>query len=489
MTARRLFSPKLSAAFDAASRTPDAMRHWSGADALSADAELIPEVRSLTVSRCRYEAANNGDLAGILLTLADDTIGTGPRLQLYPDAPDPDADDREIRKRLARRERRFRQYALAIGLARKLRLARLAKARDGEVFFRKVLNPRLAGPNRVDLVLYEAEQVASAVANVDLDYHDTGVPKEVDGVFFDRFGNPEKYRFWRVHPGALNRVTGEYTDVPADTVIHYANFTRPGQHRGFPEIAPVLTVFNDLRRYSNAVVAAAETAAVISIVLETDTVPDPEDYALGDDEFDPESGKRLRQLKFTDVVPLVKNSAIALPESWHAKQIQAEQPTTQFPAFSDAKLNEAARALSMPFNVAKGNSAGYNYASGRLDYQIYHRKLAIERELIASVVLDDIYATWETIDRAVNPEDYPEEEIAHTWMWDGFEHADPLKEANAQAARLASGVSTLAEECARAGTDYETVMYQRAREQALARKLNLAPAQDAARSEGEEDDE
>ena len=454
MTARRLFSPKLSAAFDAASRTPDAMRHWSGADALSADAELIPEVRSLTVSRCRYEAANNGDLAGILLTLADDTIGTGPRLQLYPDAPDPDADDREIRKRLARRERRFRQYALAIGLARKLRLARLAKARDGEVFFRKVLNSRLAGPNRVDLVLYEAEQVASAVANVDLDYHDTGVPKEVDGVFFDRFGNPEKYRFWRVHPGALNRVTGEYTDVPADTVIHYANFTRPGQHRGFPEIAPVLTVFNDLRRYSNAVVAAAETAAVISIVLETDTVPDPEDYALGDDEFDPESGKRLRQLKFTDVVPLVKNSAIALPESWHAKQIQAEQPTTQFPAFSDAKLNEAARALSMPFNVAKGNSAG-----------------------------------WETIDRAVNPEDYPEEEIAHTWMWDGFEHADPLKEANAQAARLASGVSTLAEECARAGTDYETVMYQRAREQALARKLNLAPAQDAARSEGEEDDE
>ena len=487
---RRCHQPKILATFDAASRSPEAMRHWSGAEALSADAELIPEVRSLIVSRCRFEAANNGDLAGILLTLADDTVGTGPRLQLYPDEPEPEKDDREQRRRLSRRERRFRAYAREIGLARKLRLARLAKARDGEIFIEKVVNPKLSGPQRVDLALYETEQVASAVTRTDYEYHDTGVPQEVDGIFFDRYGNPDRYRVWRIHPGALNRVSGVYSDVPAENVIHYGNFTRPGQHRGFPEIAPVLTVFNDLRRYSNAVIAAAETAAVISILLETDTVPDAEEYDLSPDEINPESGKRIRQLRFTDVVQLVKNSALALPEGWHAKQLTAAQPTTQFPSFADAKLNEASRALSMPFNIAKGNSAGYNYASGRLDYQIYHRKLAIERELIAGVVLDDLLETWETVDRACWPEDYrADEEISHTWMWDGFEHADPLKEANAQAVRLASGVTTLADECAKAGTDYETVMYQRARERALAKKLGIAPEAAPAREEGEADGE
>ena len=64
-----------------------------------------------------------------------------------------------------------------------------------------------------------------------------------------------------------------------------------------------------------------------------------------------------------------------------------------------------------------------------------------------------------------------------------------LKEANAQAVRLASGVTTLADECAKAGTDYETVMYQRARELALAKKLGIAPEAAPARETGEADGE
>ena len=70
------------ASFDAASRSQEAHRHWSGADALSADAALSPDVRHLIISRARYEVANNGYVCGILNTLADDCIGTGPRLQL-----------------------------------------------------------------------------------------------------------------------------------------------------------------------------------------------------------------------------------------------------------------------------------------------------------------------------------------------------------------------------------------------------------------------
>ncbi len=462
----------LAARFDAASMSPEARRHWAGADNLSADAALQPSVRRLIVSRNRFEANNNGYMGGILETLADDTIGTGPRLRLMYDDPDLDiSTDTQAAGTLHRRERRFYKFSKAIHLASKLRLARLAKARDGEVFFQKAINPGVRNECKIDLILFETEQVSSGLCGENQSTYKNGAPKEVDGIIYDKFGNPEQYRFYREHPGALTGTTDSYL-VPAHAVIHYAHLRRPGQHRGLPELTAGLTVFNDLRRYGNSVLAAAETAAVISFLLETDIIPDQEEFNL-DAELD-ENGKRIKQLNFTDIVPMAKNAGVALPEGWKGKQLKAEQPTSTYCAFSDAKLNEAARAISMPFNVAKGNSSGYNYASGRLDHQVYHRKIAVERQNIEEFILDDIFEQWEKFDRAFHPEDYNEEwEVDHKWMWDGFEHCDPAKEANAQTTRLQNGTTTLAEECAAQGRDYEQILRQRGREKRLAQKYGI----------------
>jgi capsid protein len=72
---------------------------------------------------------------------------------------------------------------------------------------------------------------------------------------------------------------------------------------------------------------------------------------------------------------------------------------------------------------------------------------------------------------------YPElsgvTEWPHQWFWDGHEHVDPLKEANAQAQRLASNTTTLASEYAKQGKDWETELRQRAKEVALMKELGL----------------
>jgi capsid protein len=52
---------------------------------------------------------------------------------------------------------------------------------------------------------------------------------------------------------------------------------------------------------------------------------------------------------------------------------------------------------------------------------------------------------------------------------------DPAKEANAQATRLASHTTTLADEYARRGQDWETQLRQRAKEIALMQELGLSP--------------
>ena len=80
-TPRPAVVPVVRAKYDAA-ESGDDRRHWANADAFAADAALSPSVRRTLRNRARYERANNSYLAGISLTLANDLIGTGPRLQL-----------------------------------------------------------------------------------------------------------------------------------------------------------------------------------------------------------------------------------------------------------------------------------------------------------------------------------------------------------------------------------------------------------------------
>jgi len=67
----------------------------------------------------------------------------------------------------------------------------------------------------------------------------------------------------------------------------------------------------------------------------------------------------------------------------------------------------------------------------------------------------------------------------HQWFWDGHEHVDPAKEATVQATRLANLTTTLADEYARRGLDWEAQLRQRAKKLALVTALELTPAQAA----------
>ena len=117
--------------YDAAVTTGDNRRHWKNADGLSANAANSPEVRRTLRNRSRYEIANNSYAKGVVLTLANDVIGTGPRLQLL-------TEDSEANRRI---ESEFMRWARACRLAEKLRTMRMAKAQDGEAFALRWFTP------------------------------------------------------------------------------------------------------------------------------------------------------------------------------------------------------------------------------------------------------------------------------------------------------------------------------------------------------------
>jgi capsid protein len=257
---------------------------------------------------------------------------------------------------------------------------------------------------------------------------------------------------------------GDYDRLPAEAVIHWFRADRPGQARGIPDIMPALPLFAQLRRFTLAVLAAAETAADFAGILYTDAPANGEADAA--EPFEP--------------IELEKRALVTMPGGWKMSQMEAEQPATTYAEFKREILNEIARCLNMPANVARADSSGYNYASGRLDHQTYFKAIRVEQSHLECVVLDALLAAW--LDEAaliagLLPEGLPP--IAaweHQWFWDGHEHVDPAKEASAQATRLASHTTTLAEEYARRGLDWEEQLRQRAKEVALLKELGIATA-------------
>ena len=280
--------------YDAAQTTPENARHWAMADGLSADGSMTPEIRRTLRNRARLEVANNAYARGMILTLADVCIGTGPRLQML-------SDDEDFNSII---EEEFVAWAEAIRLAERLKTLRMSKIADGESFCALLKNPKVRHPVEIDLRPVETDRVTSPYPTV---------TNEVDGVEYDSFGNPVQYHVSSEHPGDGSIWHGTFSAIPSEFMLHWYRSDRPGQSRGLPEIMPALPLFAQLRRYTLAVLAAAETAADFAAVMYTDS---------------PAQGDEAEAPTPYDLVPLEKRMLTVMPDGWKIGQIRAEQPTT-----------------------------------------------------------------------------------------------------------------------------------------------------------------
>ena len=438
--------------YDAAVTNDENRRHWANADRLSADAANSPEVRRILRNRARYEVANNSYARGIVLTLANDVHRHRPAA----------ADAHRRRRGQPRRSSR----SSAAGPRRSAWPRSSAPCGwPGPRTARRLPCwspiPRSIRPVKLDLRLIEADQVATP---------DLTAASLAPTPSTGSSSTPSAIRSSTTCSRAIRataRGGSRWTTTacrPA-SMIHYFRADRPGQSRGIPEITPALPLFAQLRRYTLAVLAAAETAADFAAVLYTD--------APANGEADP--------VEPMDLVELERRMATVLPGGWKLGQVQAEQPATTYGEFKREILNEIARCLNMPFNVAAGNSLGLQLrlrparppdllqvhprrpgpsGAGRARPRAARpgstRRFSISELLAAAGCGRPPSATWRTSGSGT-----------------ARSTSIPAKEANAQATRLANHTTTLAYEYARQGRDWESELRQRAKEVALMQELGL----------------
>lgn len=421
----------MRAKYDASQTSINNQQHWLNADNLDPHSSNSFMVRRRLRSRSRYEVIeNNPYLHGVILSLANDFVRSGPKLKI--------TDKRITPKKQRKIEQRFQEWCQEIKLAHKLWQMRIAKITDGESFLIAFSKPRQDDPIKLNFKVVESERISTPEKP---EGGVVGKYKEIDGVRFDENDEPIAYHLLNYHPGgnllfdalAMQKLGGRWIDQRY--VVHWFRQTRPWL-RGIPEITPSLPLCALLRRYTLSVVRAAEVGADFSAVLETEGPPNIQQWTdsngnlIDDDPF--------------DIFPIEMGMFTVLPWKTKMKQFDAKQPMQVYDMFVNALLREILRPLMTPFNVGVGSSKESNMASAVVDGDIYKSGQEFERFNANDFVMDHIFSLWWSEATLVsNLFSIPDESEMgpsirmkppkHYWRWDkiGIDHTDPQKVANA----------------------------------------------------------
>lgn len=412
---------RIRATYDAARDSDQTRNHWANADNLNSDSANSKAVRHKLLKNSRYEHGSNGFYAGSIRTHCNLIVGIGPKLRVL-------TRNRRFNQMV---ELEFYNWAQRVQFRRKLWCMAHARTQDGEVFAILQTNPRIFDGIQLDFQLIEAEQCQTPFPP----FMQAGY---IDGIRFDEFNNVLWYDVLPYHPGSGSVfLNTEPIRVLPENMLHWFKMERPGEHRSVPVLTPSMNVGAHSRRWREAVVGSAETAASHSVLLET------ANEAAEVDELDPWMSWDVPH-----------RLATALPLGWRMRQLASEHPNAQHGEFHRTQVAEQVRPMSQPVNLAMCDSSTYSFASGKLDTLAYRAELDVEREDCQDLVLNPLFASWYrefSLFRQLRRRRLP----PHKWDWPAHPIIDVEAESRSADTQLKNGRLSLRQYHTNGGSDYD----------------------------------
>lgn len=459
----------------------------------SADADLLFELPGL-VGRSRDIERNNGIAKGGIQTVVDNVVGTGLRLSPRPDY-----------KALGRDKEWAQEWARAYqSLFHGWWWSTRCHAGDtmtGDQMTAQQFRASIINGEYLALPLWipeRADGFSTKIQTVESDRlsQPNGMFESArlrGGIEFDIYGAPLAYWIKRTHPGdAFYDLEGQgWERVPRRTafgrlrVIHGFDPERSGQSRGKPLLTSVLPQFKQIDRYTNAEIMAAVVNAMIAMVIET---PLDQDSIIELFSRDPAGYLKARQ---EHAVGLRGGSMIPLMPGDKATSFLPSRPGTGFGAFITNIYRIIGVALDIPYELLMKDFSKTTYSSARAAMLEAWRSFNRRRDWLGTQWMDPIACLF--LEEMVNAgkieaPGYYDNRWAYErckWIGPGRGWVDPVKEADASGIRLQNNLSTLEQECAEQGLDWEEVLEQRATEIEAMRELGFAvvdPTKPAPRS-------
>lgn len=238
-------------------------------------------------------------------------------------------------------------------------------------------------------------------------------------------------------------------------ILHLFRTKRPGQQRGIPLFAPVLTYFKDLADYLEAEIVAARVAACLAVFITR-----ADQYGPLGTESSADAG--VQELSPGMLARLRPGEAINV--------VEPKRPGDSFDDFVESVLRLIGMSVGLPYELLAKDFSKTNYSSARASLLEGRRMFKNWRNWFAAkfchpiweLVIEEAYLRGEF--DAPDFYTHQAEYCRANWIGGGWGWVDPTKEVEASRMAIDYGLSTLAKEAAAQGDDWEENIDQLVRE-------------------------
>jgi lambda family phage portal protein len=452
--------------------------------------------RDALVARIQDITRNNGFAAGAQQTLVDSVVGARWRLAARPNWRALGLDFKASREWSRQVEAKWHSFANDPGCfmdaERRQRFSGMLATQfntwflAGEHCSIGKWIPERIGPGQA--------RFATAVQLIDPDrlsnpYMGPELPNQRQGVQLGEFGEPVGYHIRDAHPAdwpmAAAAVTWTY--VPRETgwgrpvFVHGFEVKRPGQVRGVPAAASIVEALRLQDVYERGEAAQAILNALYATTLETEFGGlDPELVAeiFGKD---PNSNQILP----ANVDMTLRGAKVpVLPPGVHLKFNSPARPgASQFAQFEESVLRRIAAGLGLSYEQVSRDYTRTNYSSSRAAFAEAWKFMQGRSAFMANSCADVWYALW--LEEAVAmgdvemPAGVPDfwearaDWLGCRWIGPGKGYVDEVKETQASVMKVDANLSTLEDEVAEQGGDWQENIEQRAFENDILKEFGL----------------
>lgn len=462
---------------------------------LSPDASIL-ENRDLLVARTRDLIRNNGFVNGAIQSGEDNVIGPrAPRLTATPDHKVIGISKEDARRIGREIETLWRTYTedpdFYIDASMKQNFHGLSStvyrmwASTGEILALPRWKPGRGSMFSTAVELVEPDHLSNPDDQADDD-------KIRGGVEIGSSYEANAYHLQSSHPGDVDfgQVEKTWTRFPRATpwgrrnVIHGFRMLRPRMTRGEPGTASIIESCKMLDIYERA---EAQTNIINS--LHAAVIQSPYDDAMVDKSDQPmdlmQQGLMRAKMHQTRNITFGGSKILQTYPGEEMKLLTNTRSNQNFSMFEASFLRRIAAGLGRSYEQVSRDYSKTNYSSARASLLEAWKYSRGELVFVTSYFYAQVYALWleEVINRGLlsipsGAKSFYQAKSAwcsSRWGGPGRGWIDPVKEAQAAAMRIASGLSTLEDECAEQGKDYEVVIAQLAIEQQMLKDAGLPP--------------
>jgi len=429
------------------------------------DAQLTESALSRLRDICRDMGRNNPLVKGLLLTEADDIVGTQTHIQARSRS---EVWNRRIEKLW--HEEMVSQPCDITGrfnVQQIIHKAYLSYRRDGDTF----------------LLLTEAGLQACEGDQCGTPYgQDLGKTFTVTNGVATSNATGRVIGYYLGRPNTWGYIEPEsWHNYTAEKVHHVFNSDRFSYTRGEPALTSAVGLIDEYTRYREAELVAAHVNACLSIfITHEDELGIPAPYTEGiSGAGTTEDGSKLQKVGPGEIHHLAKGESI-----------NAVVPTRPAAAFRDFSLQcqmEIGRCMPMPLMLVTLDFSGATYMNARIAYQAAQKAYRREQEHVVRPMVSRIYGWWLARKIAAGQIADRPDAMAHEVICQRWPYIDPYREAQADKLELENETTSRSQICARKGLDYRDLVTERKRDRAAEIEAGEAHEQEPDKTEENDD--